>query len=603
MATSQNNLAHVYSQNGKLTEAEALAREALATRRRLFGNESLEVADSLRNLAVILGDKRQWAEAEAMGREVLEMKQQEAEDLERKSLAMRQKLLSQEHPDVANSLYLVGDRMRQRGKLKESYPVLNAALSLQRKVLGEDHPATLYTLKSLGLMYEVEKEWSQAETVFRQVLAAWRKRAGNDDPETLYAQRDLADVLEGQGKWAEAETLHGEALVSWRKREGNGGSETSYTLHKLGVALGAQEKWSQAESVYREEWALRRKQAGNDDPETLYALRNIGITLEFEGKWAEAETVHQEALASWRKRAGNDDPQTLYTLDRVGWTLQAQSRWLEAETAYREALTSRRKQATNDSPELLSECEQLCVVLGAQRKYHDMEQLLDEVLTPELLKQPSCCPLVARRLDVMGRQGKWREAADAAATLNKYQPDEYYWLYNMSALSAATHDRPAYEQVCKRIPASFSETTNSYVAWRLAEGCLLLPNSGADRRLVEQLATKAATLGSGDVGIGYFQACKALSEYREGGFAQAVEWAEQGRTNSEAFARAEASAVLAMAQWRLGLQDAARATLNQGNKLASEISSTGAVDLGDGWLDWLIARILLDEATDLVGTR
>jgi hypothetical protein len=66
------------------------------------------------------------------------------------------------------------------------------------------------------------------------------------------------------------------------------------------------------------------------------------------------------------------------------------------------------------------------------------------------------------------------------------------------------------------------------------------------------------------------------------------------------FASAEASAVLAMAQWRLGMRDTARASLGQGNKLAAEILSTGAVDLGAGWLDWLIARILLDEATELV---
>jgi tetratricopeptide (TPR) repeat protein len=355
--------------------------------------------------------------------------------------------------------------------------------------------------------------------------------------------------------------------------------------------------------VHREQVASWGKRAGNDDPQTLYALRELGITLEYGGKWSEAETVHREALASWRKRAGNDDAQTLYTLDRLGWTLEGEGKWSEAESVYREALMSRRKRAVIDDPQVLSECEQLCRVLREQRKYHDMEQFLAEVLTPEFLKLPACCTLVARRLDLMGRQGKWSEAADATATLMQYQPAEYFWAYNMAALSAKAHDGPAYEQLCKRIPAAFIETTNSYIAWRIALGCLLLPNSGADRRLVQQLATKAVTLGSGNSGIGYFQACKALSEYREGGFAQAVEWAERGRTNSEAFASAEACAVLTMAQSRLGLKDAARDTLTQGNRLAPEVSSTRTPDLGDGWLDWLIARILLNEATELIANE
>jgi len=118
---------------------------------------------------------------------------------------------------------------------------------------------------------------------------------------------------------------------------------------------------------------------------------------------------------------------------------------------------------------------------------------------------------------------------------------------------------------------------------------------------VQQLATRAVTLGSGDgSGIGYFQAWRALSEYRESSVPEAVEWAEKARRSSEVFARAKGSAVLAMAQWRLGLKNAVRATLGEGNKLAQDISSNQTVDLGDGWINRLVARILLDEATELV---
>jgi hypothetical protein len=111
-------------------------------------------------------------------------------------------------------------------------------------------------------------------------------------------------------------------------------------------------------------------------------------------------------------------------------------------------------------------------------------------------------------------------------------------------------------------------------------------------------------LGNGDGGgIGYFQACKALSEYRESSFPEGLEWAEKVSKNSEIFARAKGCAVLAMAQWRLGLKDAARATLSEGNKLAQDITSNQAVDLGEGWINWLVARILLNEATGLIADK
>jgi len=450
-------------------------------------------------------------------------------------------------------------------------------------------------------MYEGEKEWSQAETVFRQVVAAWRKRAGNDDLETLDAQRNLGEALEGQGKWSEAETVHREALVSWRKREGNGGSETSYTLHKLGEALAAQGKWSQAEIVYREELAFRRKQARDDDPNTLFALRDLGITLEFEGRWAEAEIVHQESLASWRKRAGNDDPQTLYTLDRLGWTLEAQGKWSEAASAYREALASRHKRSEEDIPETLSEIESLAKVLMRQKKFRETEQLLDEALTPAMVSQPSSCNLLIQRVELMGRQGRWQEAATTATLVVGYQPTDHYRYHTLATLLAITRNRPAYEMLCRKMLTTFTNTSNPYVYDRIAKDCLLLPDSGVDLEFVDELADKAVSLGRGNPDAAYHQVAKAMSAYRLGHFAQSVEWAEKTLKSSIIYANANAYAILAMADWKLGREDVARVMLEKGDSLTPNISpSNDHVDLGDSWVAWLFARISLDEATALI---
>src|SRR5262249_25060321 len=55
IADSLHNLAEFYTQQGRIAEAEALSREALEIRTRLFTSESLPVAQSLRNLGIILG--------------------------------------------------------------------------------------------------------------------------------------------------------------------------------------------------------------------------------------------------------------------------------------------------------------------------------------------------------------------------------------------------------------------------------------------------------------------------------------------------------------------------------------------------------------------
>jgi hypothetical protein len=309
--------------------------------------------------------------------------------------------------------------------------------------------------------------------------------------------------------------------------------------------------------------------------------------------------VLKTAISIQRKLLGDDYPDTVSSLGSFGQVLESEGNLVEAEVVYREALTSWRKSGDHNAGSLWG-WGQMCHVLVAQRKYRDAEQLLAEVLTPAFVKDSDCADLLGRRLDLMGRQGRWKEAAADASTLMQYRPTDYYWPYNLAALLAITQDRPAYEQLCRRLPAGYAETTNPYIAQRVAEACLLLPNSGADLQLVDRLAARAVTLGNSDA---YFQPCKSLSEYRQGSFAGAVEWAEKSLKGSEVFARAKGCAVLAMSQWRLGLRDAARATLNEGNKLAQDISSNQAVDLGDKWMDWLIARILLNEATEIIANE
>jgi tetratricopeptide (TPR) repeat protein len=522
--------------------------------------------------------------------------------LEDQVLVLQQNLLPEGDPDIAYSLYLVGDRLRQRGELDEACSILNAALSMQTKALGKDNPAVLYTQKSLGFAYEAQSKWSEAETMLRETLAAWRRRAGDNDPGTLYALRDLADALEGEGKWREAEELYWEALPAWRAHSGDTDPDTLDTLHRLGVALNEQKKWPGAEIVYREEVASARKRAGDDDPSTLFALRELGITLEFAGKWTEAESVHREELALWRKRAGNDDPDTLFTLDRLGWSLEGESKWSDAEGVYREALASRRKKLGNENQQTLAEYERLTSVLMSQDKLNDVEQLLSEALTPTVIGQVSNSNLLIRKLDLMGREERWQEAATAAVLVVKYNPADEYRYHTFAALLAVTQNHLAYETLCRQIFATFSNTGNAYIDERVAKDCLLVPDSGVDLKLVDELADKSVSLGSSYPDeLPYIQVTKAMSAYRLGHFAEAIEWAAKTLKGPIVYANANAYAVLAMAHWQLGQKDEARFALSRGHSLEpNALHPHGAVDLGDPWVAWLIADISLNEADTLI---
>jgi len=546
-ATSLNDLAAVYRDQGKPTQAEAMAQEALRIRRKVWGREHMDVADSLRNLSIILGGQGRWREAKETAQEVLRI---------------RRKLLEPEHPFIASALEDVAWAASGLRQFEEAQRLDAEALVMRQHLFGDAHPDVARNLNALGQLLGNRNELQAADAVLKATLSIQRKLVGEDDQATLETLDALGKVLVHEGKTEEAESVLREALVVWHKR------------------------------------------GGDEKPDRLYTLRDLGETLEGEGKWAEAEGIWRESLVLWRKRGGSEEKQSMYTLRKLGLALEAQHNWVEAESVWREALSLSRKKGDED-PEAVADLERLVRVLSNERKFTEAQDLLDKVLTPAFFMQSSSANLLVQRVNIMGRQGRWLEAAADAAIALDNQPTDHYRYHTLIGLLAITHDRPAYEQLCKTLVTKFRSPTNPFIAERIAQDCLLLPNSGVDLELIDSLADSAVTLGSGDASMPYFLACKAMSDYRLGRFREAINWGEKAVNGpvAEAEAKAKAFAVLAMANWRLGVKDVARTALAKGNALAPNLlPETDGQDLGDSWVAWLMARISLDEASELMSS-
>jgi serine/threonine protein kinase len=544
-ATSLNDLAAVYRDQGNFTQAEPMAEQALRTRRKLLGDEDLDVADSWRNLSILYGSERRWREAKETAEKVL---------------TIRRAQLGPDHPFIPSALEDVAWAASGLQQYDEAKRLDAEALVLRQQIFGDAHPDVARTLNALGQLLGQSGELATADAVLKATLSIQRKIVGEDDQAIIETLEALGKVLTNEGKPAQAEPILREALAGWHKR-------------------GRDEK-----------------------PDRLFTLRNLGETLEREGKWQEAETIWRDSLVLWRKLGGKEEGESMYTLRKLALALEAQRKLPEAESAHREALSLSRKKGDDDA-EAAADREKLVRVLINQKKFAEAEDLLDKVLTPTFILQPWSASLLVQRVNLNGRRGRWRDATADAALALENQPTDHYRYHTLAGLLAIMRDLPAYQELCKKLVTKFPNPTNPFIAERIAQDSLLLPNSGVDLELIDNLADAAVTLGSGDASLPYSQACKAMSNYRLGRFREAVDYAEKALINpaAEPQAKAKAFAVVAMSNWQLGEQSSARDALAKGEASAPQRSSDNE-DLGESWVAWLIARISLDEATELVRT-
>ena len=535
----------LYEEIGNYDQAEKMHREALAIDQKLFGSESAATATALNNLALAL---------------VAEEKLSDAEKADAEALAIRERLLGKDNADTATSLNDLGAVYRQEGRLTEAEAMAREALAIREKLFGKENLAVADSLRNLGIILGDEQKWPESEAMARQVLALRRTLLGPDHPWVATALDDLAWAAGGNGKNDEAEKLQLEALALRQKLLPNEHRDVAKSLHLVGDSMREQGKLDAAYSVLSAALSIQSKLLGDDDPAVIGTLHSMGQTLEDEGKYPEAEGIFRQALALRRKHGGNADPATL------------------------------------------SELESFCRVLMDEKRFGEAEQLVDQTLTPDIIKLPYSANLLGLQMDLEARQGQWAKAAANATQSMEHDPANHQRFPVLAALYIKIHDRPAYDQLRRRLLDTFGQTTDVYVADQVAKACLFLPPSATDLDVIAQLSDLTVTQGIGDHNaMPYFQDCKALCEYRQGHYAEAAEWAQKPLTVPGLYVHGHAYAVLAMADWQLGDKNEARVMLAKGNALDPAIMpATIAQDHTNAWLAWLYARIQLDEATALI---
>ena len=187
-----NNLGRVRQDAGDAPSAEALHRESLALRTRLFGADHFEVSVSQVNLAIALRTRGELATAES---------------LLRQALRTQRLVLSDEHADVAATMSELAAVVAMEGDARAAEALYRESLQRQRRVLGSSHPRLIGTLVRLGQLVIDKNRPAEGERLIREALAISEQSFPADHWQIGEAQVALGAALSALGDDNEAERL------------------------------------------------------------------------------------------------------------------------------------------------------------------------------------------------------------------------------------------------------------------------------------------------------------------------------------------------------------------------------------------------------------
>ena len=323
-----SNAAWYAAEQGRYNEAEQMDRRALDGREKVLGNEHPDTLISVSNLALVLQHQGKY---------------DEAEQVNRRALDGREKVLGKEHPDTLTSVSNLVLVLRDQGKYDEAEQINRRALDGREKVLGKEHPDTLTSVSNLASVLQHQGKYDEAEQVNRRALDGREKVLGKEHPDTLTSVSNLASVLQHQGKYDEAEQINRRALDSSEKVLGKEHPHTLMSVNNLGNLYKNQGKMAEAEAMYIRALKGYEKAYGAGHPSTLDTVNNLGLLYYNQGKMAEAEAMYMRALKGKEKAWGTEHTSTLDTVNNLAVLYSDQGKMAEAEVMYMRALKGKEK--------------------------------------------------------------------------------------------------------------------------------------------------------------------------------------------------------------------------------------------------------------------
>lgn len=391
-ARLRNELAHNLKMQGRIAEAIAQYRQALAISEQSTGVGNSDAGAILGGLASALVDLGKFGEAEPYARRALDI---------------ARRIGPAGHPDIADAANILGLTVRERGAALEAIrlfmeafdirskrlgpgssatrkswinlvstldatatgtipePLLRELLDLARRSFGARSAETVAILNHIGLHRTALGRLADAEQTFREALAIGEAVGGAALENAL---ANLALNLREQGRMTEAEAQARRLLAV--AEQGRDASFTAQAAILLAMVLEDQNRSVEAERMFRQ--AAERADRAGDSAQIWRAQNGLATSLSRLGRHEEALDIFQNALRFAKREYGEQDPRTVTVLGNLAEELQIFGRFAEAESLHRSALAAAEKQGAT-SLEALRRHNNLGANLMAQGKLAEAE--------------------------------------------------------------------------------------------------------------------------------------------------------------------------------------------------------------------------------------
>jgi len=267
-----------------------------------------------------------------------------------RALAIREALLSGDHPDVAESFYMAGSARQDMGDYEGALLYYKNASFILENAGGVSYSSCAATYNSIGSCLLEKGDLDGALAEHRKALAVYKEALGNNHPDLASALTNIGTVLHAKGEFVDALLEHKKGLNIRLSALGTSHPDTSSSYYHIATVFRDMGHLDSALLAYRRALEIQERVLGRDHPETSYTYNNIGMALQQQGKHEAALEEYRKGLAI-REATLGDHPSTANSHVNIGAILLEKKDDQAALAEFQKALSIRKITLGIDHPD------------------------------------------------------------------------------------------------------------------------------------------------------------------------------------------------------------------------------------------------------------
>ena len=287
--------ARIYQERGRLSEAEALRREEIEGRKLVLGGKlDVDLLHAKTWLVKVLHNQGRFAEMEISAKELVagriqvqgedhvdtlnasdwlarayfqQRKYTEAEGTWLGQWERRVRIQGEKHPDTMGVKGWLARCAQELGRYEEALKLRQEEVALRIEAQGSRNSRVFDAQEWVALAYLNLHRYEEAETLARTVLASRTSELGELDPSIINSRGLIAAILRRQGKLADSASLYERVLRERVGLLGDHHAVVARTKSRLAQVYEEMGRREEAKALGEEAILVQQELLRADDPE------------------------------------------------------------------------------------------------------------------------------------------------------------------------------------------------------------------------------------------------------------------------------------------------------------------------------------------------